>query len=139
MLRMYKPFKPEGHTSLSPYVIARDVEQVLAFAVDVFGGRTVHRETVDGRTRHAEVVIDDSILMIGGDPKSAGGMATLHVYVPDVDETFERAIQAGGHVLQAPERRRDVDRRAGVRGPEGNGWWFATQQERRRGHASPEA
>ena len=51
----------------------------------------------------------------------------LHVYVPDVDATYRRALAAGGTGIQAPEQKDDPDRRAGVQDPAGNVWWIATQ------------
>jgi PhnB protein len=52
----------------------------------------------------------------------------IHVYVSDVDASYERAIRAGGVAVQAPERKRDdPDRRGGVKDPGGNTWWISTQ------------
>ncbi|HEX6433694.1 MAG TPA: VOC family protein [Gemmatimonadales bacterium] len=55
-------------------------------------------------------------------------LAHLHVYVPDVDATYHRALQAGGLSVQAPGRKgEDPDQRGGVKDPAGNTWWIATQ------------
>jgi uncharacterized glyoxalase superfamily protein PhnB len=52
----------------------------------------------------------------------------LHVYVPDVDETYQRALEAGGPFIQEPFRAgAEPDRRGGVKDPSGNTWWIATQ------------
>ena len=52
----------------------------------------------------------------------------LHVYVPDVDASYERALEAGGISVDEPKRREgDPDRRGGVKDPAGNTWWIATQ------------
>jgi uncharacterized glyoxalase superfamily protein PhnB len=54
----------------------------------------------------------------------------LHVYMPDVDATYQRALDAGAASVQAPSRREgDPDRRGGVKDPAGNTWWIATQVE----------
>ena len=77
---------------------------------------------------HAEVQIDDSIVMIadgGGDFPAFP--IWLHVYVPDVDAAYQRALNAGGVSVQAPQQKDDPDRRAGVKDPAGNTWWIATQ------------
>jgi uncharacterized glyoxalase superfamily protein PhnB len=77
---------------------------------------------------HAEVQIDDSIVMIadgGGDFPAFP--IWLHIYVPDVDAAYQRALSAGGVSVQAPQQKDDPDRRAGVKDPAGNTWWIATQ------------
>jgi uncharacterized glyoxalase superfamily protein PhnB len=51
----------------------------------------------------------------------------LHVYVPDVDATYRRALAAGGVSVQEPSQQGDPDRRGGVKDPAGNTWWIATQ------------
>jgi uncharacterized glyoxalase superfamily protein PhnB len=54
----------------------------------------------------------------------------LHLYVPDVDAAFARAIEAGGISVREPEQRDgDPDRRGGVKDPSGNTWWVSTQVE----------
>ena len=76
---------------------------------------------------HAEVRIDDSVLMIGGvGDEGEPTVSNIHVYVTDVDSTYQKALSAGGSSIQAPVQKNDPDRRAGVRGPGGNNWWIAT-------------
>jgi uncharacterized glyoxalase superfamily protein PhnB len=49
------------------------------------------------------------------------------VYVPDVDATYRRALDAGGVSVQEPKQKEnDPDRRSGVKDPVGNTWWIAT-------------
>jgi uncharacterized glyoxalase superfamily protein PhnB len=78
---------------------------------------------------HAEVRIDDTVVMIA----DGGGAwpafpSWLHVYVPDVDATYRRALAAGGVSVQEPKAREgDPDRRGGVKDPGGNTWWVSTQ------------
>lgn len=123
-------WKPEGYSTLSPYLIVEGAERVIAFMEDVFQGSELRRyDMPDGSIMHAEVRIDDTVVMIG----EAGGdwparPVSLHVYVEDVDAVFERAVAAGGMPVEEPRRREgDPDRRGGVRGPAGNTWWIATQ------------
>jgi len=125
-------WKPEGYSSVSPYLIVERAQEVIDFMIEVFGGGALRRyEMPDGSIMHAEVRIDDSVIMIG----EAGGEwspqpANLHVYVEDVDATYRRALEAGAVSVQEPERREgDSDRRGGVRDAGGNTWWIATQVE----------
>ena len=50
----------------------------------------------------------------------------LHVYVRDVDETYQRALDYGAGSVQTPSEQGDGDRRGGIRDPAGNTWWIAT-------------
>lgn len=50
----------------------------------------------------------------------------MHVYAPDVDAAYQRALQAGAEPLQAPMKKADPDRRAAVRDAGGTTWWIAT-------------
>lgn len=59
-------YKPSGHNAVSPYLIVADAEAALHFVKSVFGVEPIllmRRE--DGSVMHAEVKIDDSIVMIG--------------------------------------------------------------------------
>ena len=84
-----------------------------------------------GGIMHAEIRIDDSIVMIGDAGDQWPAVPThLHVYVEDVDATYQRALAAGAKSVRAPEQREgDPDRRGGVLDVGGNTWWFATQLE----------
>lgn len=117
-------YKPEGYTSVAPYLIVADAEATLAFLKAVFGcdPLRIHRRE-SGEVMHAEVCIDDTVVMLGQMPD--GPAAHVHVYVKDVDAAFERACQARGTVVQPLERKDDGDRRGGVCDSNGTTWWLA--------------
>lgn len=123
-------YKPEGYTSVTAYLMSEGAQRVIDFLMQTFGAVPLRRyDNPDGSIMHAEVRIDDTVVMIG----SAGGAwpaygAHIHVYVPDVDATYARALKAGGTSVQEPVRREgDPDRRGGVKDPAGNTWWIGTQ------------
>jgi PhnB protein len=123
-------YKPQGYTSAAPYLIVDDVRTLIRFLTEAFaaeGLRFYERE--NGRVKHAEVRIDDTVLMLAepveGWPALTGN---VHIYVPDVDTTYEKAVAAGGFSLQTPARKDDPDKRGGVSFC-GINWWIATQQE----------
>lgn len=125
-------WKPEGYSTISPYLVVSGAQDVIDFLVEVFDGTPLRRyETGDGSIMHAEVRVGDTVVMLG----EAGGEwpadpASLHVYVEDVDTTYARALAVGGVAVEEPRRRgEDPDRRGGVRDPAGNTWWIATQVE----------
>jgi uncharacterized glyoxalase superfamily protein PhnB len=53
----------------------------------------------------------------------------VHVYVPDVDATYRRAIELGATSVQEPVKKQDEDKRGGVRDAGGTTWWLATKVE----------
>ena len=122
-------YKPEGYPSLAPYLVVPDAHRVIGFLTATFQA-TVARvfEREDGSVMHAELRLDDSIVMLGQAAESWPPVPChLHVYVPDVDATYANAVENGGEPVQEPAKRDDPDRRGGVKGPGGNTWWISTQ------------
>jgi len=126
---MSKTYKPEGYSSVSVYIVTEGAQRVIDFLKQTFGATQLRRfENPDGKIMHAEVRLDDTVVMIA----DAGGNyppfpVWLHVYVEDVDKTYQKALQAGGTSVQAPVRKEgDPDKRGGVKDPGGNTWWIAT-------------
>lgn len=128
---MSKPWKPRSYSSVSPYLIVSDADAVMDFLREAFGAVPLRRiDRPDGSLMHGEMRIDDSVVMLGEAEADAPWGPTpshVHVYVPDVDEAFRRAVAAGAEAVQEPRRKDDPDRRAAVRGPSGHTWWIATQ------------
>lgn len=50
----------------------------------------------------------------------------FHIYVPDTDATYRRALDGGGKSLQAPADQDWGERTANVKDPSGNCWYIAT-------------
>lgn len=124
-------WKPAGYSTVSPYLVADGAQQVVDFLGATFEGQQLRRyDGPDGTIMHAEVRIGDTVVMIGDAGESWPAVPChVHVYVDDVDAAFQRALAAGGVVVQEPARREgDPDRRGGVKDPAGNTWWIATQQ-----------
>lgn len=128
---MTTTWKPEGYNSVSVYLVANDAQRVIDFLQRTFDATDLRRfDTQDGKIMHAEVRIGDTVVMIA-DASSAypAFPVWLHVYVPDVDATYKKALAAGGISVQEPmQREGDPDRRGGVKDPAGNTWWISTQQ-----------
>src|SRR4029079_6376420 len=97
----------EGFRTVTPYITVHDVPALIDFTARTFGATEHGRTSGGGGGIHAEIEIGDSKLMIGGgfrrqsssgDPRTAA----FHVYVPKVDDVFERALQAGATAIQEP-------------------------------------
>jgi PhnB protein len=122
--------KPQGYTSVAPYLVVAGAQRVLDFVKQVFGAVPLRRfDMPDGTVMHAEVRIDDTVVMLGdAGPEWPPIPAFLHVYVPDVDAVYGRALEAGGVSVQVPvQKPGDPDKRGGVKDPAGNTWWISTQ------------
>ncbi len=65
-------------------------------------------------------------MLSDGTPEHAAFPVWLHVYVPDVDATYERALDYGAVSVQEPNEQGEGDRRGGVKDAAGNTWWIAT-------------
>jgi uncharacterized glyoxalase superfamily protein PhnB len=126
---MTAQYKPEGYASVAPYLIVAGADATIEFLVRVFGAKELRRYTgEDGRVRHAEVRIDDSVVMLADGMEAWPPMpAYVHIYVPDVDQTYRRALEAGATSVQEPVQKEDEDRRGGVQDAGGTTWWIATR------------
>jgi uncharacterized glyoxalase superfamily protein PhnB len=126
---MTAQYKPEGYASVAPYLLVKGADATIEFLVRVFGAKELRRYTgEDGRVRHAEVRIDDSVVMLADGMEAWPPMpAYVHIYVPDVDQTYRRALEAGATSVQEPVQKEDEDRRGGVQDAGGTTWWIATR------------
>jgi PhnB protein len=104
--KMDRPYKPQGYSSVSAYLVANDAQGVIDFLIKSFDARQTRRyDMPDGSIMHAEVQIDDTVVMIadGADDNPAFPI-WLHVYVPEVDASYQRALEAGGLSVDEPKQ-----------------------------------
>lgn len=126
---MTPSYKPDNYSSVSPYLIVDGAERTIDFLVAAFGAEELRRFPADGgRLIHAEVRIDDTVIMLA-DAKAdwPPARAHVHVYVPDVDAVYRRALEAGATSVQEPLKDDDADKRGGVEDASGTTWWIATK------------
>lgn len=117
-----------GFTTVTPYVRMREAG-LLDFLTAVFDATETFSVKGSAGGLHREVRVGDSMLMIG-----EGGIegnfpfspAAFHVYVPDADAAFQRAIAAGATSMGEPADRPYGERAGFVRDAFGNHWYIAT-------------
>ena len=121
--------KPEGYTTVAPYLVVAGASRTIDFLTRAFDAVELRRfADPGGRVLHAEVRIDDTVVMLGDGGEGWPPIpAHVHVYVPDVDETYRRAIAAGAASVQEPVQKGDEDKRGGVKDAGGTTWWIATR------------
>jgi PhnB protein len=122
---------PEGHHSLTPYLVAQDAPGLIDFVKSAFGAEEDSRSIGSAGGIHAEVRIGDSRLMIGGGGpglswRGESYPTALHVYVEDTDAVYQRALKAGGESIDAPKDQPYGERGASVKDQFGNHWYIAT-------------
>jgi len=124
--------KPEAYSTVSPYLIVNGAGATIDFLKAVFDAVELRRfPDESGRIRHAEVRLDDTVIMLADPvpPQWPAMPSNVHVYVKDVDDTYRKALAAGAESVQAPLKKQDEDKRGGVRDAGGTTWWIATKVE----------
>lgn len=127
---MASVYKPEGYNSASAYLIVKGAAATLEFLENVFSAtRLRHLNREDGSIMHAEVRIDDTVIMLADEVENWPACPShIHIYVPNVDDTFQRAIAAGATIIQEPSQKSpDDDKRGGFQDVGGTTWWVATE------------
>lgn len=125
---MATDFKPRGFRALTPYLHIENSEAFLAFLKAAFNARqeSIYRDD-SGNVVHAEIHIDDSILEFSEARSEYPSMPTaFHLYVPNVDETHQRAVKAGASAMAEPTDQFYGERSSAVRDAWGNNWYIAT-------------
>ena len=127
---MDKTYKPAGYNSVSPYFIVDGAQKLIDFLVQLFDGKELRKyKREDGTIMHAEVKIDDSIVMISDATEEYPPVTIImHVYVPDVNTTYIKALKLGASELQKPKNNEgDPDNRGTFLDFAGNMWSVSTQ------------
>jgi PhnB protein len=126
-------YEPVGMRAVRPYLIVASGSAAIDFYRNAFEAEELERHTgPDQRVAHAKVRIGETILELGEHPDAAERQPQplpavgLRLYVPDVDETYARAIAAGAPGGDPPSDRPYGARAATVYDPFGLTWWLAT-------------
>lgn len=128
---MSESYKPANYTSVSPYLVVDGADATITFLQRVFGAEEIRRFSDDeGRVVHGELRIDGCVLMLADSVEDWPAVpAHVHIYVPDVDATYAKALSVGATSVQEPLKKGDEDKRGGVRDAGGTTWWIGTKME----------
>ncbi len=124
---------PKGYRTVTTYLVAQDAAGLIDFVEHTFAAEEKFRSIGGAGGIHAEVQIGDSMLMIGGGGpglawKGDALPSAFHIYVPDCDATYERALQEEATSIHAPMDQPYGERTATVKDAAGNQWYIATFQ-----------
>jgi len=128
---------PAGMSTVSPHIVCADAGAAIDFYKKAFNAMEMPhgRLELDGNFLHGEIVIGDSVVMIGQEDERCGSASpqtlkgtpvTLHLYVPDVDQAFRRAVEAGAKEIMPVSDMFWGDRYGVVEDPYGHRWSLAT-------------
>jgi PhnB protein len=123
-------FKPSGYNSISPYFIVNGAQKMIDLLKELFNAKELRRyDAADGTIMHVEVQIDDSVIMLADSSEEfPPNNLIIHVYVSNVDQVFNKAIEFGCISMETPrEREGDPDRRGTFKDFAGNVWSIGTQ------------
>jgi PhnB protein len=127
---MNESYKPSSYSTVSPYLIVNDASATIVFLERVFDAVELRRFPDEaGKLMHAEVRIGDTVIMLA-DPAPPDWLplpSYVHIYVKDVDATYQSALAAGAESVQAPVKKEDDDKRGGIKDAGGTTWWIATK------------
>jgi PhnB protein len=130
---------PEGAQALTPYLAVDDAAGAIDFYRRAFGAEERFRmDTPDGKVGHASMQVGGSQFMLADvfpgspyqPPRSTGATGVgLYLYVPDVDATFRKAVDAGATVQSPVTDMFWGDRWGRLIDPFGHMWEVATHVE----------
>jgi PhnB protein len=125
----------EVQPAVYPHLVVDDAAAAIDFYVKAFGATEYGRVPgPDGKLVHAALNINGSTVMLNDDfPEMSGGKSmtptslggtpvTIHLVVTDVEDKFQRAVDAGATVVMPLEDQFWGDRYGMVRDPFGHQW-----------------
>ena len=137
---MAKPI-PDGYQAIIPHLVIKGAAEAIEFYKRALGAEEVCRMPFPGpdgqmRVGHAELRIGDSHLFLADEFPERGvtgpnghSPVTIHLYVPDVDSVYNRAVEAGATVTMPPADMFWGDRYGKLVDPFGHHWSLATHVE----------
>lgn len=127
---MTTPDVPKGYHTITPYLLVEGAAEMIEFLQTVFDATPVIISHHGDKIGHAALQIGDSMLEVADACEEWGlTSAAIHLYVPDVDATYKKAVEAGAKGLREPTDMFYGERGASVKDPYGIQWHIATQTE----------
>jgi PhnB protein len=124
-------FRRPNFPNIAPYFLVKGAPQFIDFLVSAFEGtERIRVPRHDGSIMHAEVAIGNSAIELGdANEQYPSRPMTTHLYVPDADATYARALAAGATPVYAPtDDHPSGDRWGEAKDPFGNTWYIASRK-----------
>lgn len=130
---------PEGMHTVTPHLVCAGAADALEFYKKAFDAvETIRLPGPDGKLIHAMLVIAGSPVMFTDEMPQCGATSpntlkgtpvTIHLYVPDTDAFYNRAVAAGAKAVMPPADMFWGDRYGVLEDPWGHSWSVATHQQ----------
>jgi PhnB protein len=129
-----KPIPEDMHT-VTAHIVCRDAVAAIEFYKKAFGATDCGQMLApNGKLIHGMIRIGDSAVMLAEETPDWGALSpltlkgspvTLHVYVENADQAYQRAIAAGATSVMEPADMFWGDRYGVLKDPFGHNWSIA--------------
>jgi len=124
----------QGYQWINTFLVVRDMQDAIDFYSNALGFKLrMSMPGPDGKLMHAELMHNDSVVMLGPENPERGAHApsgptahTIYMYVEDVDSVANRAANLGAKVVDPVKDQFWGDRTAVLIDPQGHSWMLAT-------------
>jgi PhnB protein len=122
------PFRRPNFNNIAPYFCVNGAAKFIDFLVSAFNGaERIRVPKPDGSIMHAEVGIGDSVIELAdANEQHPPRRMNIHLYVPDSDAAYARALEAGATSLSPMTDQPYGVREGGLKDPFGNSWYVGT-------------
>jgi uncharacterized glyoxalase superfamily protein PhnB len=128
MNKIFDTYRPEGFRTVNGYLFVENPEELIDFLKNAFYAEEINRSINPENGDIANVIlkVGDSCLMISQAREQFLNMrAAFYLFVDNVEEMHNRAIEFGGIVEFDPSDMPYEDRQSGIIDPSGNYWWIS--------------
>jgi PhnB protein len=129
---------PASRTFAAPRLIYKSAAKAIAFYEKAFGAKESWRFENEGGIGHAEIMIGDTVIMLGEEWPEGGRFSAetwghspvnMSIHVSDVDAFVEHAVDAGAKLVSPPADQFYGSRDATMTDPFGYTWSVSTVKE----------
>ena len=124
---------PEGHHTVTPQLSIEGAAKAIDFYKQALGAEEIMRapDPSGQKIWHATLRIGNSLIFVNDvfpemGPGAEQSRSSLWLYLPDVDASYKRAVDAGATGAMPPADTFWGDRMSVIRDPFGQRWTFAT-------------
>ncbi len=118
----------EGLHTITPFLAVSNAPELIEFLKQAFDAEETGRrpQSQGGFVASLRIGDSDLLVMSGESVRGRERIGAFHLYVPDCDATYARAIAAGADSLGEPADRPYGERSGFVKDSAGNHWYIGT-------------